>query len=103
MGRSRRASPFPLVPAFFGLSQEYRKQMFIQIHDLCYHGKGGFSFFEVYNMPIWLRKFNIHRINEHLEKEQKAIEESRGQSNIGDNNPVFGPNIPSSNTYNFNK
>ena len=54
-------------------------------------------------MPIWLRKFNIHRINEHLEKEQKAIEEARGQSNIGDNNPILGPNIPSSNTYNFNK
>ena len=54
-------------------------------------------------MPIWLRKFNISRINEHLEKEQKAIDEARGQSNIGDNNPVFGPNIPSSNTYNFNK
>tara|TARA_Y100000361_G_scaffold131867_1_gene128858 strand:+ start:706 stop:870 length:165 start_codon:yes stop_codon:yes gene_type:complete len=54
-------------------------------------------------MPIWLRKFNIHRINEHLEKEQKAIEEARGQSNIGDNSPAFGPNIPASNTYNFNK
>ena len=54
-------------------------------------------------MPIWLRKFNISRINEHLEKEQKAIREARGESDIGDNNPVFGPNVPASNTYNFNK
>jgi len=77
--------------------------IFIQIHDLTYHGKGGFTFFEVYNMPIWLRKFNISRINEHLEKEQKAIREARGESDIGDNNPVFGPNVPASNTYNFNK
>ena len=80
---------------FFGLTPQYRNNLFTQIHDLVYHGGGGFIHSEVYNMPIWLRKFNISRINEYLEKEQKAIDEARGQSNIGDNNPVFGPNIPS--------
>ena len=88
---------------FFGLTPQYRKNIFDQIHDLVYHGGGGFIYSEVYNMPIWLRKFNISRINEHLEKEQKAIQEARGESNIGDKNPVFGPNVPASNTYNFNK
>jgi hypothetical protein len=75
--------------------------MFIQIHDLTYHGNGGFTFFEVYNMPIWLRKFNIHRINEHLKKEEDAAQKARGESNIGDNNQIQRPNISPSSTYNF--
>ncbi len=75
--------------------------MFIQIHDLTYHGNGGFTFFEVYNMPIWLRKFNIHRINEHLKKEEDAAQKARGESNIGDNNQVQRPNVSPASTYNF--
>ena len=92
-----------MAQAFFGLSQDYRKNIFVQIHDLTYHGNGGFTFFEVYNMPIWLRKFNISRINEHLKKEEESIKKSRGESNIGDKDPVFGPNVSPSSTFNFNK
>tara|TARA_R110002167_G_scaffold236911_2_gene442104 strand:- start:596 stop:760 length:165 start_codon:yes stop_codon:yes gene_type:complete len=54
-------------------------------------------------MPIWLRKFNISRINEHLKKEEEAIKEARGESDIGDKDSPLGPNIPSSNIYNFDK
>ena len=77
--------------------------MFIQIHDLTYHGNGGFTFFEVYNMPIWLRKFNISRINEHLKKEEEAVQKARGESNIGDKDSPLGPNISPPSVYNFNK
>ena len=100
MGRARRASPFPLGQAFFGLSQEYRKQFWVQIHDLVYHGNGGFIFSEVYNMPIWLRKFNINQINEYNKKQNDEMEKAKGQSNIGDDR-VQRPNINPSSTYNF--
>ena len=80
MERARRASPFPLGQAFFGLSQEYRKQFWIQIHDLVYHGNGGFIFSEVYNMPIWLRKFNILQINKYNKKQEEEFKKKHKMS-----------------------
>ena len=59
---------FPLVSTFFGLTPQYRTILFSQIHDLVYHGGGGFIHSEVYNMPIWMRLFHISRINEHNKK-----------------------------------
>ena len=44
-----------------------------------YHGGGGFIHSEVYNMPTWLRRFHIQKINEH-HKQQK--EEYTGEINI---------------------
>ncbi len=48
-----------------------------EVHDLAYHGGGGFSYSEVYNMPIYLRRYSIHRINEHLQKQKDAQEEAQ--------------------------
>ena len=102
MGRARRASAFPLGPHFFGLSQHYRKQFFTQIHDLVYHGNGGFVHSEVYNMPIWLRKFHIQSINDFQKKQEEEYNKARGESNIGDDNKIFRPGVnPTS--YNFSK
>ena len=85
---------------FFGLTSNYRKVVFTQIHDLVYHGGGGFLHSEVYNMPIWMRKFHIQKINEHNEEQNKKIEKAkRGQN--PDSNKVQGPNIPPSSTYNY--
>ena len=86
---------------FFGLSPVYRKQFFTQIHDLTYHGKGGFIHSEVYNMPIWLRKFHIQSINDFQEKQNAEIKASRGESEVGDNK-LFKPGVTPS-SYNFNK
>ena len=41
------------------------------MHDLVYHGGGGFIHSEVYNMPTWLRRFHIQKINEHIENLRK--------------------------------
>jgi hypothetical protein len=38
---------------------------------LIYHGNGGFTFSDVYNMPIWVRKFYISKIIEFKEAEKK--------------------------------
>jgi len=41
---------------------------------LIYHGNGGFTFSDVYNMPIWVRKFYIKKIVEFKQEEKKAYE-----------------------------
>jgi hypothetical protein len=48
--------------------------------ELTYHGGGGFSWSEVWNMPVTTRRFNLKKINQYLEK----VEEIRndGQKKI---------------------
>ena len=86
---------------FFGLTPQYRNILFSQIHDLVYHGGGGFIHSEVYNMPVWLRRFHITKINEHVEKQNKEQRKAQGNEQVGDDNKVLGPNINPSSTYNF--
>ena len=67
-----------------------------------YHGGGGFIHSEVYNMPIWMRKFHINQISEFNKKQNEEMEKSKGQSQLGDKK-VQGPNVNPSSTYNFSK
>tara|TARA_R110001592_G_scaffold178075_1_gene418653 strand:+ start:4669 stop:4887 length:219 start_codon:yes stop_codon:yes gene_type:complete len=72
------------------------------VHDLVYHGGGGFIHSEVYNMPTWLRRFHIQKINEHVKKQNDEIEAPKtGKSNTS--NTTKGPNISPSSKYNFKK
>ena len=67
--------------AFFGLTSTnspiYRKNVFTQIHEIVFHGKGGYDWYTIYNMPIWLRNFTFHKINDFYEKEKKNMEDAR--------------------------
>ena len=70
-----------------------------------YHGGGGFIHSEVYNMPTWLRRFHIQKINEHIEKQNKEMKKARGEADIGDDK-IKGPNINPNNissVFNFKK
>ena len=69
------------------------------MHDLVYHGGGGFIHSEIYNMPVWMRKFHIQKINEYHEKQKEKIEEAKGKSSPP--KKTVGPNIPPTSTYNF--
>ena len=92
---------FLLESTFFGLTSEYRGLLFTQIHDLVYHGNGGFIHSEVYNMPIWMRRFHIQKINDFNKKQQEAREkQEKQQSNT---NPIVQPNVKPSSTYNFKR
>ena len=44
-----------------------------------YYGKG-FNFTEVYNMPIYLRRFYIKRLQKQLEDENKSIKKAKSKS-----------------------
>jgi hypothetical protein len=89
------------VSDFFGLTPQYRNILFSQIHDLVYHGGGGFIHSEIYNMPVWLRRFHITKINEHVEKQNQEQRKAQGNEQVGDDKKVLGPNINPSSTYNF--
>jgi hypothetical protein len=56
---------------FFGLTPEYRLSIFNQIHEIVFHGKGGYTWDAIYNMPIWLRNFTFNKINEFYQQQNK--------------------------------
>ena len=35
-----------------------------------FHGKGGYDFFSVYNMPIWLRNFTFNKLKSWYNEQQ---------------------------------
>tara|TARA_R110001583_G_scaffold7581_1_gene37481 strand:- start:1315 stop:1626 length:312 start_codon:yes stop_codon:yes gene_type:complete len=73
---------------FFGLTLEtapqIRLNIFKQIHEIIFHGKGGYDYNTIYNMPIWLRKFTFKEINDFYEAEQAAMkkEQSAGKTSL---------------------
>ena len=64
--------------AFFGLTlnkvPEVRAGIFSQIHDICFHGQGGYSWETVYNMHVWLRNFTFNKIESYNRKQKEQIE-----------------------------
>ena len=78
---------------FFGLTPEYRLFLFKQIHEIVFHGGGGYDWNTVYNMPIWLRRFTFETLKEHFEKQN---EEAKKQQNMLKNKPgkeINRPNV----------
>jgi hypothetical protein len=77
---------FPSGSAFFGLisseAAQYRLNLFSQIHEIVFHGKGGYDWNTIYNMPIWLRKFTFNKIREFYEKEAEATQKAQNPNNI---------------------
>ena len=72
---------FPLDLTFFGLTSksapEFRISVFKQIHEIVFHGKGGYDWGTVYEMPIWLRKYTFNEIKKHYDEEKEAIERAK--------------------------
>lgn len=58
--------------------------LFSQIHQILFHGKGGYDYDTVYHMPIWLRKFTFNEIKKFYEEEKQAAEgkTSQNQTNL---------------------
>jgi len=65
--------------AFFGLTSDIvpqvRANLFSQIHEIVFHGNGGYDWETVYNMPIWLRRFTFNKLKEYHEKQNKQQNE----------------------------
>ena len=67
---------------FFGLTSEYRNALFSQIHEIVFHGKGGFDYDTVYNMPIWLRTFTFDEMRKFYSDQNKAMK--KGNKKLDD-------------------
>ena len=65
--------------AFFGLTSEVvpqvRANIFTQIHEIIFHGNGGYDWETVYNMPVWLRRFTFNKLREYYENQNKQQNE----------------------------
>jgi hypothetical protein len=89
---------------FFGITEENvhikRINLFSQIHEIIFHGKGGYDWETVYNMPIWLRTFTFNKLKEWYDKEQEQIDKQNNMlTNKTGKNQVVGPDItPTYNT-----
>ncbi len=51
---------------------EHRKYIFDQIHQIVFHGQGGYNFDDVYNMPIWLRTYTFNQIKKWYDEKNKS-------------------------------
>jgi hypothetical protein len=95
----RRASIFQLILAFFGLTPEYRSSLFSQIHEIIFHGNGGYDWHTIYTMPIWLRNFTYKKLEEHYKKQEEANNKVNNQLK-NNSKDIQRPNINPSNVYN---
>jgi len=99
--------PLPIGISFFGLTstlaKQYRVNFLTQIHEICFYGQGGYSWNDVYNMPLWLRKFTYQKIKEHYDKQSEQVSESKKPSNtnnlIGKDGKISTPKFGNKTSY----
>ena len=65
-----------------------------EVHDLVYHGRGGFPYETVYNMPIPYRKYHIRKIQDYLDKKAEAEEQASKKTSSSSSKPLARPNVP---------
>jgi hypothetical protein len=79
-----KKSQFQLDLAFFGLTSDLapqaRSNLFTQIHEIVFHGQGGYDWETVYNMPIWLRKFTFKKLQEYYDKQNQSSDDLATQT-----------------------
>jgi hypothetical protein len=68
--------------AFFGLTSDnipiIRANLFSEIHEIVFHGQGGYDWNTIYDMPIWLRKFTFNKIREYYDKHNSKNNDDLG-------------------------
>jgi len=66
---------------FFGLTSDIAPQaraaVFKQIHEIVFHGKGGYDWNTIYDMPIWLRRFTFNEIQNFYKEESDQLQNAQ--------------------------
>ena len=78
----KRRSPYLCRYSFFGLTQEYRFNLFKQIHEIIFYGRG-YDYDTLYNMPIWLRRITFKFTQDSIDQEEKNKNNASGNNNSG--------------------
>ena len=63
---------------FFGLTPKYMEQVYEQFFLLKHFG--GWSFIEVYNLPVGLRLWWLKRMQKQAEEEKKEMDKAKRKS-----------------------
>jgi hypothetical protein len=71
------------MSSFFGLRAEDKPAIHDQIFSLCFHGKGGFTHSEVYEMPTYLRRFYIAKASKFYDEEKKEMDKATKKAKGG--------------------
>lgn len=82
---------FPLEQTFFGFKPEDRVQLHESLFNLVWHGNGRWSWSELYNMPVYLRRFWIRKINQIYEEAKQRDEQIKASQSIKRNKVVKSP------------
>ena len=65
------------------------------IHEIVYHGNGGYDWHTVYEMPVWLRTFTYNKIRsfveQRAEEQEKAMQDSQGKQTLTQQNQTITP------------
>ena len=70
-------SIFLFPQTFFGLNDQYVENVYEELFYLKHYG--GWSFIEVYNLPIQLREWWVKRLIKQFEAEAEEIKKSRNK------------------------
>lgn len=70
---------------FFGLTPEYKFQVYQEVHDLVYYGNGGFIYSEVYQMPIHIRRYHIRKIDGLHKQQNEEIKNAKRENSPSSN------------------
>ena len=62
------------MPPFFGLTEEYKKSIYEEFFLLKQYGN--WTFLEVYNLPVLIRKWFLKRLTEEHQKVKERNEEA---------------------------
>jgi hypothetical protein len=76
----KKGWPYQLRLTFFGLTQEYKLQLYEQIFEMCYYSEGAFRFMDVYQLPIYLRNFYFKKLLSVKQKENDKIKDGKSKS-----------------------
>ena len=81
--------------AFFGLTFEtapfFKKNIYDQIHEICFWGQGGYSWFDVYNMPIWVRKYTFNKLKAYYEEKSTPTSDGKSTTLVDESGKVNTP------------
>ena len=73
------------------IAGSYRKNVYKEIHEICFHGQGGYSWSEVYQMPIWVRKFIFEELRQYYEEQNNQSSSSTSTNLLNPDGTVNKP------------
>jgi hypothetical protein len=75
-----------LGSTFFGQTstnvKKNRLNLFTEIHEIVFHGQGGYDWETIYNMPTWLRRFTFNKIKEYYDKQNESTQKATAKNSV---------------------